>query len=816
VTSGNRLIVGIAVLGWSLGCGAVTGRAAGPSDTTTRKAPARLAASVDAVAPGSTFQVAIAYTLADDWHICWKNPGDSGAPPQVKWQLPDRFEVGELRFPAPRRHEVGPDDFKVVTFIHTGEPVLLTTLTAPPSLEPGSEVVLGAELTTLVGGEKTVQETQSISLRLPVVSDASAVKPAEAELFERAARQMPAADGKGKFITVTAAPSVKSVTIGAEFEVAVTVAIKPGHHIQSHRPYIPGLIATELIPERTTGVTVGKPVYPQPQEKMDRKLKMKLSEFHGQPVIRLPVEVNDEATGTLLKLAGVLTAQACTDETARCYPPETVAWSTTVELVGAPAAAPAGQAARDSAAAPGTAEAGGEGPADKTLLATTGRDQAGPPDAGAGAQSEEGLSLPVMLLFAALGGLILNVMPCVLPVISIKVLSFVQQADEDPRRVFRLGLVFALGILVSFWLLGAFAVGTKAAAGGTSWGEQFSRPAFVIVMTSIVFAFALSLFGVFEVTLPGAASGKLGAAASREGYPGALMKGMLATLLATPCTAPFLAPALAVAYTRSYAEIMAALTAVGVGMALPYVLLTAKPGWMRYLPRPGAWMESFKQFMGFVLMGTVVWLLWILGDLVGAEGLIQMIVFLTFLGLGCWLIGRIKLTWRRAGRYTAVVGAVLICLFGGWFAYGYMGSEDQGIDWVDYRPGLHKQLAAQGYTVYIDYTATWCWTCQLNKRVVLHTAPVEQRIRSLGVIAIKADFTDGSPMIAKDLREYGRTAVPLNLVLPANRPDEPIVLPVLLTQSIVLEALDEAGPSQAPLPPPAQLVGALSEAGPAS
>ncbi|GAG44509.1 unnamed protein product, partial [marine sediment metagenome] len=233
------------------------------------------------------------------------------------------FGVGELRFPAPRRHEVGPSDFKIVTYVHEGQPVLLATVTAPPELRPGDEVTIGARITTLVCREKCIQETQSLSLRLPVVGDASAVKPANAELFERARRRIPAADGRGRFVTVTAAPSVESVTIGSVFEVAVTVAIKPGHHVQSHRPYIPGLIPTEVIPERTGGVTLGKPVYPKPREKMDPKLKMKLSEFHGQPVIRIPAKVGDDATGTSLKLAGVLTAQACADQTSRCYPPET-------------------------------------------------------------------------------------------------------------------------------------------------------------------------------------------------------------------------------------------------------------------------------------------------------------------------------------------------------------------------------------------------------------------------------------------------------------------------------------------------------------
>lgn len=791
----RRFAVGMATASVTASVWAGTLRAA-PPGASPPKAAVGLVPSVSAVAPGASFDVAVAYELADDWHIYWKNPGMSGGPPRVEWRLPQGFRAGELRFPAPYRLESGPSDFKIVTYVHEGKPVLLATLTAPGDLAPGSRVTIAAKVTTLVCKDKCITESQSLSFELPAVADVSSVEPANKELFERAAERIPPANGRGKFITVAASPSVESVRMGGRFEVSVTVDIKPGYHVQSNRPYIAGLIPTEAIPEPAIGAGFDKPVYPEAKVTIDKRLGMKLSEFHGRPVIRIPVEVTEEAVGGSLELAGIVIAQACEDRTGRCFAPETVAWSANVALVDAP---PAAVASSDDGL-------GGE--------------FAEPP-----AATDSSMSLPVMLLFALLGGVILNITPCVLPVISIKVLSFVQQAHDDPRRVLRLGLLFGVGILVSFWLLGVFVVATKAAAakagvGGATWGAWFSYPEFVIAMIVILFIFGLSLFGVFDINLPGSAAAKLSAASMREGYAGAYLKGMLATALATPCTAPLLGTAIAVAFTQSNVVIMLAMTAIGVGMALPHVLLAARPAWMRFLPKPGPWMESFKQFMGFLLMGTVIWFLWVLRDLMGADGVVATGAFLTFLGLACWVYGKINLTWSAAAKSVGTAAVVAIALLGGWFAYGWMysppeafgqfGSSEGGLPrlpgptdwngktpWVHHRPGLHQKLATRGHTVFINYTATWCLKCQIEKKTVLEADVIHGKMRELGVVPIKADFTRRPDWIAEEMGTYGRNALPLNVILPAGKPDQPIILPELLTKRTVLEKLEEAGPSRA-------------------
>jgi thiol:disulfide interchange protein len=272
-------------------------------------------------------------------------------------------------------------------------------------------------------------------------------------------------------------------------------------------------------------------------------------------------------------------------------------------------------------------------------------------------------SFVLILLFGFVGGLILNVMPCVLPVISIKVLSFVQQAGEDPRRVFRLGLTFCAGIMVWFWLFAAL-----SATGNIPW----QYPEVVIALSSFVFVFALNLFGVFEIMLPGAAVGKLDAFTTREGYVGTFFRGLLATLLGTACTAPFLGFALGYALTQPAWVGFVIFTAAGLGMASPYLLLSARPGWLKYLPKPGMWMITFKQAAGFVLMATALWLLWILASQLDAFGVVWTVAFWGFLALAVWMLGRIRPNWETGRRWTMWSASTLVVLVGFYFCFFFM------------------------------------------------------------------------------------------------------------------------------------------------
>jgi thiol:disulfide interchange protein len=273
------------------------------------------------------------------------------------------------------------------------------------------------------------------------------------------------------------------------------------------------------------------------------------------------------------------------------------------------------------------------------------------------------LNLWLALLGGLLGGLILNVMPCVLPVISIKILSFVQQAGEDPKRVLRLGLAFSAGIMVWFW---AFA--WLSTRGQIPW----QYPEVVVALGSILFVFSLNLFGVFELVLPGSAAGTLDALAGREGYTGAFLKGLLAPLLGAGCPAPFMGGAFAYALAQPPWVVFLVFSAAGVGMAAPYLVLSAQPAWLRYIPKPGAWMVTFKQAAGFVLLGTVVWLLWILADQIDGRGVVWTVAFWGFLGLAAWLFGKAKPTWEPGRRAVILIASIGVVLLGFWFCYRVM------------------------------------------------------------------------------------------------------------------------------------------------
>ncbi|HNQ21716.1 MAG TPA: protein-disulfide reductase DsbD family protein [Phycisphaerae bacterium] len=788
------------------------------------KAKLSLRASVEAVVPGMPFEVGLEFALAPDWHIYWKNPGDAGLPPLLTWELPPGFTVTDWEYPVPVRHvDPGP----LTTYILGGSPVLLARVT-PPTEITDERVMLVLKAQYQVCKTLCIVEKAHVGLGLSVA--AGEPRPAHQEFFERARRALPRA--QGRYATVQAGLPEVQLTPGTKFDLLVTVQVRPGHHIQSHRPAQPNLVGAEVLLELTPGITFGPPQYPAPHNRVDPVLG-RLSEFTGTVTIRVPATVDDEPPTVPVRIGGLFTYQACTEQ-GTCYPPETVAFAvgsgdTTTAAVPPvegtlPTPTPADSAMKVAQ--------GGTPPATLSDVQSTPPGAVAPADAGASAGTPATTAKPAIsspasvttsptaadthglilyLLFGFLGGLILNVMPCVLPVISIKILSFVQQAGEDRGRILRLGLAFCAGIMVYFWAFAVFSVILNVVI--------LQSPVVIIILTAIMFVFALSLFGVFEIYLPGTTTTSLEQASQHEGYTGAFLKGVLATILGTACTAPFLAPALAWAATQPKVTAFAVFTAAGLGMALPYLLLSAVPEWMKYLPKPGPWMETFKQVMGFPLVGAAVWLLWILGGQLGADGVWSTITFLCFLAFSCWLIGKIKLTWTAGKRTTAWLAAVGVAVLGGWFSFDLMydaeaaqarllahanpGTTDlrrldwrRDIPWQPYQQGMAEELAAKGYTVYVDYTARWCATCQTNKKVVLKTKDVMRRMQELGVVPIEADWTNQGPAIAADLARFNRSGVPLNLIYPAGRPQDVIALPVLLTKSIVLEALEKAGPSQ--------------------
>ena len=399
------------------------------------------------------------------------------------------------------------------------------------------------------------------------------------------------------------------------------------------------------------------------------------------------------------------------------------------------------------------------------------------------------------LFYGFLGGMILNLMPCVLPVISLKIFGFLKQAGESPRKVFSHGLAFVAGIFTWFLGLGALVVLLKSGGTEVTWAFQFQNPWFNVAIGSVVFVFALNLFGVFEVVLPGRASTALESASSAGGMAGSFFQGVFATLRATPCTAPFLGTALGFAFSQSSFVILAMFAAVAAGMGFPYLVLTARPGWMKFLPRPGAWMERLKQFMGFPLMATLVWILGIVGGQRGTDGIFWFLCFLLSLATSCWLYGSFCGPLSRSrSRAVAIFLAVLIAGGGGWYFLGekfsLAGSRDTGgIPWVPFSAQELSSIQTAGKSVFIDFTADWCITCKFNEKTAIDTPAVQELLHEKNVVAMKADWTNANPEITAALRNFGRVGVPFYVIYPAGKPADPVVLPEILTESILLDAL---------------------------
>jgi thiol:disulfide interchange protein len=411
-------------------------------------------------------------------------------------------------------------------------------------------------------------------------------------------------------------------------------------------------------------------------------------------------------------------------------------------------------------------------------------------------------SLARFLLFGFIGGFILNLMPCVLPVISLKIFGFIQHAGQDRRRILRSGLAFVAGIFAWFVGLALLLIGLKAAGREITWAFQFTNPYFVLLMSAIVLVFALNLFGVFEISLPQFASRRVLGLSAKEGDAGSFFQGVFATVLATPCTAPFLGTALGFAFTQSGWTILLMFVAIAAGMASPYFLLSAQPAWLRLLPKPGPWMVRVKQLMGFLLLATLVFLLAVLGAERGSEAIIWSSCFLLALSVACWMKGAFitPIASTRSRFITLVL--VLVLVFGsGYFFIGQRFAEAkltssetaaQG-DWKRFTPQLLEAELRQGHAVFVDFTAAWCLTCKFNEANVLEARAVQEAFQRRGVTKIKADWTNADPAITEILKQFGRPGVPMYVLYPGNNA-EPVLFPELLTQSYVLEKLETVSP----------------------
>lgn len=412
--------------------------------------------------------------------------------------------------------------------------------------------------------------------------------------------------------------------------------------------------------------------------------------------------------------------------------------------------------------------------------------------AAAGAAAETSGSFLRAVGLAFLGGIILNLMPCVFPVLFIKGLSLVQSSTEERKRLRMHGAMYTLGILVSFWSIVVLLLLLRAGGSRLGWGFQFQSPYFLAFMALLLFFLGLSLAGQFEIGLSATSVG--GELAQRSGYSGSFFTGVLATVVATPCTAPFMGAAIGFALAQSAAVTLAVFTALALGLAAPYVLLTLQPAWTRLLPRPGAWMDVLKQAVSIPIFATVIWMVWVFAQVAGSNGVAALLAGMLITAIAGWVLGR----WpARAGASIAAALLLVAAIALPSLAARQLparktatsGASTDSLLWQPFSPQRLAAERAQGKAVFVDFSAAWCLSCQVNERAVLDRADVEQAFRNSGVVTMRADWTNHDDAITEALARLGRSGVP-TYALYAGAPDsQPRLLPEVLTPGIVLDAL---------------------------
>ena len=531
------------------------------------------------------------------------------------------------------------------------------------------------------------------------------------------------------------------------------------------------------------GIKFGEPIWPEPIKEYNEVLDFENLVFRGYFQIKIPVVAVEEGYDSLSTKA-TFHYQAC--DNSICLAPASVE----VRVTGK-------QALKKNEGNEAGARIG-------TVGASVNGDASGNAEGFVeGSLGDSATSVALLLFFALLGGIILNLMPCVLPVLSLKLFSLIKEAGESRGRLAALGLSTTAGILVSFWALAAIVAVVKAGGGAAGWGMQFQSAGFIAFMVVILTAFAMSFFGVFEIWLPWGATTKMDEAGRKAGLVGAFFTGALLVLLSTPCSAPFLGTAMGFAFTATTPVLFLFFTAAGLGLALPYLLVSAFPAILKVFPKPGPWMVKLQKVMGVLLLATVVWLLWIVNEQAGIMGVALFLGLVFFTIFLSFLVGKFAppgSSFAAEMRYLAIG---VIALVFGWFGFtapqyekilverfeARMSQQELENGWYRYSPELVDEFVKAGKTIFIDATADWCLTCKTNEAAVLNREDFIRAMDSAGVIRMKADWTRETPEVNALLRSMGKSGVPAYAIYPKGDAGKQIVLPELLTSGLILEAL---------------------------
>lgn len=675
-----------------------------------------LIAEYEQIVPGQTFYLALDFELEAHWHIYWKNPGASGLPVEIEWDLPEGFVAGEIQWPSPERIELA----GLMNYGYEDAVTLIVPMQAPATLNPGESVAVQAEAFWLVCKEMCLPGDASLSLELPVAAEATSS--AEAPAFEVARARLPES---GAPWNIAAAIEDQVLVLTIEQGAAAQI---PGDL------YFYAAVAGIIDPSAAQSFS-----------------------FVAEGEARLEAELDvAQLDDPAASLAGVLQSSSGN-------------WA--VEFgVGAEVQAIA------------QAPVGGSVPS---------------------AVGFEGklldLGLPGWLILAFLGGFILNVMPCVLPVLSLKVFSLLKHSGQTRGQALLHGVAYSVGVVASFLVLAGFLFGLRAVGERIGWGFQLQSPNFVVVLTVVFFLFALNLMGVFEVgtSLVGADT----KVSKRNDTLGSFGMGVLAAVVGAPCMGPLVASVSGIAIQVNTATGLLIFGVMGLGLASPFLLLSIFPKLVAYLPKPGVWMESVKQFMGFLLMAAVVFLALVAGRLGGVDAVIGILIALLLCGLAAWIYGRwsVPVKPKRTRRIAQLLSLVLLVTATLYaitetkaayqnYETGSSVSEDgQWSAWSSER--VEAELAA-GNPVFIDFTASWCLICQANKKLALKTDSTTALFEERGVVALEADWTRYDPAITDELERFGRSGVPLYVLY---APDgEVTVLPQSLTNGIMRRAVEKA------------------------
>ena len=671
------------------------------TSASTQYAKVELITQFDRVSPGQELYLGVRVTLDEDWHIYWKNPGDTGLPTQVDWVLPSEFSVEPMLWPIPSR-------FKLENFVNFGysRTVIFPFLFKVSEDAPVGQQVISAKVSWLICKDLCIPGDAELFLDLQVGD--FGIPTADASAIDIALQSMPQAAPKGWFVVTVSQDGQWDLNL-SRLESTVT----SGEFFPSQSEVIVYQAPQSLV-EVASGMSL--------RGRLSPNYVSTKNSFEGVLVL------TDKKNGKILSYD------------LRQTPQELVVLESPIRS----------------------------------------------------SETQSISSLWLAICFALIGGVILNLMPCVLPVLAIKLVSLVGQEERPVSARYRDTVLFSLGIILTFCLIGGVLLLMRSAGQQIGWGFQLQSPEMVLGLIVLFFVLALNMSGLFEI---GTSLQRVGEIDGIFGRWSPLLSGALVTVIATPCTAPFMGAAIGFSMAQGPASSMLTFLALGIGMATPYALISLRPSLATWLPKPGAWMNTLKNLLSVPLYLTVIWLIWVLGQQTTIHNVSKVLVVLVFIGLAVWSVGRMQYgTLTRIGPWRALsVTSLLISLV---ILINIVTALDQKttralsqVEWKAWSSAGVASAREEGYPVFVDYTAAWCITCQVNKALVLNDQEVVSVFKKNKVITFRADWTSRDAEITESLTSFGRSGVPVYVFYPDNQ-GAPVILSEMLGKKEIFNLFD--------------------------